>query len=337
MTRKLASIRKIKEILPIPNVDAIELAVVDGWRVVIAKKDGFTVGNLVIYCEIDSWIPEEVAPFLSKGQKPRVFNEIKGERLRTVKLRGQISQGLILPLALLGETVSVKEGDDVSDILGIVKWEPPVSVQVAGYVRGPVPWYIPETNQDRVQNIPDAITVGNLRKLRYEVTEKLDGMSMTVYVNKDEDDLGACSHHCNLKQSDVNIFWIVEAKQDLINKIKQSGLDLALQGELIGEGIQKNRYGIKGHRFMLFDIYDIRSGKYWRPEKRVQFARVYDIPHVPVIDHDYVNTLNIEGLLDLADGMSVLTNTPREGLVFKNIEDTDFHFKVISNKFLLKS
>lgn len=99
--RKLATIRRIAAILPIPNADAIEVAQVDNWKVVVKKGD-HRVGELVIYCEVDSWIPHEIAPLLSKGQEPREYEGIKGERLRTVRLRGTTSQGLILPLDILG-------------------------------------------------------------------------------------------------------------------------------------------------------------------------------------------------------------------------------------------
>jgi RNA ligase (TIGR02306 family) len=95
--RKMATIRRIDEIRPIEGADAIEAAVVGGWVVVI-KKGEFKAGDLAVYLEIDSWVPHEIAPFLSKGQEPREYNGVKGERLRTVKLRGTTSQGLLLKL-----------------------------------------------------------------------------------------------------------------------------------------------------------------------------------------------------------------------------------------------
>jgi RNA ligase (TIGR02306 family) len=95
--RKMATIRKIDDIRPIEGADAIECAVVGGWQVVV-KKGEYNVGDLAVYLEIDSFVPHELAPFLSKGQEPREFNGVKGERLRTVKLRGVTSQGLLLPL-----------------------------------------------------------------------------------------------------------------------------------------------------------------------------------------------------------------------------------------------
>ena len=117
MSRKLATVRCIDSIDPIPGADAIEVATVGGWKTVVAKKDGFKAGDLAIYCEVDSWIPTELAPFLSKGNEPREYNGVKGERLRTIKLRGTLSQGLILPMT--GQNPLLREGDDLTEFLGI--------------------------------------------------------------------------------------------------------------------------------------------------------------------------------------------------------------------------
>jgi RNA ligase (TIGR02306 family) len=92
--RKLATIRHIDAIDPIPNADSIEVATLGGWKVVVKKND-FTVNDLAIYCEIDSWIPHTLAPYLSKGETPKVYNGVEGQRLKSIKLRGQISQGLL--------------------------------------------------------------------------------------------------------------------------------------------------------------------------------------------------------------------------------------------------
>ena len=128
--RKLAKIVKIDDVMPIQGADKIAHYKVGGWYVV-DKKDQYNIGGLAVYCEIDSWIPTELAPFLSKGKEPREYNGVKGERLKTIKLRGALSQGLLLPVRNfdgmnfvlpVGETVAhagnmrqVVEGDDVSE------------------------------------------------------------------------------------------------------------------------------------------------------------------------------------------------------------------------------
>jgi RNA ligase (TIGR02306 family) len=324
--RHLATIRKISDILPIVNADVIEVAVVDGWKVVV-KKNEFKIGDVVIYCEIDSWIPHNIAPFLSKDKDPREYNGVKGEVLRTVRLRGQLSQGLLLPLSDVAGSI----GDDVSEQLNIQKWEPPIPAQLAGEVRGLFPSFVPKTDQERIQNLSAEIADWNNQDLSWEVTEKLDGSSMTVYDTGD--DYGVCSRNLNLRETEGNTLWKVARELKLFDGL--SGY--ALQGELIGEGIQGNPYKIRGQTFRLFDIYNINEGRYLTPsERQGLFWSVMNIPHVPVLEI-YTQKLDIDNLLSFAEGKSALNNsTEREGLVFKCKELPGVSFKVISNKFLLK-
>lgn len=334
--RKLATVRKIDDIQPIPDADAIEVAVVGGWNVVV-KKGEYSVGDFAVYCEIDSWIPHELAPFLTKGQEPRVYNGVKGERLRTIKLRGVLSQGLLLPLEPFTKQIIAedeKAGIDVTELLGIQKWEAPIPAQLAGEVRGDFPSFIPKTDQERVQNLVDTLDNWNAEGLTFEVTEKLDGSSMTVYVfNEDE---GVCSRNWNLRETQSNSLWKVCRQQQLIERLRQSDRNLALQGELVGEGIQGNPYKLKGQQFFLYDIYDIDFGTYFTPLDRQTFCFEFDINHVPVRGTFNYN-LEVQSLLELAEGKSVLNDkTEREGLVFKCELDPHISFKAISNKFLLR-
>jgi RNA ligase (TIGR02306 family) len=338
MTRKLATVRKIDEIRPITGADIIECAVIGGWQVVV-KRGEFTVGDLVVYLEIDSWVPTELAPFLSKGGEPKEFNGVRGERLRTVKLRGTTSQGLLLPMSVLNwntDSIDVDDiGLDVSDELGVQKWEAPVPAQLAGDVEGPFPTEIPRTDQERIQNLVEELKVWQDNpQFTWECTEKLDGSSMTVFVIDDR--AGVCSRNWALKETEGNSLWRVARREGLIDKIRSTGRNLALQGEIIGEGIQKNSYGIRGQDFRLFDIYDIDRGEYMTPLERRTFAETHDIAHVPVVATEMVITEFVPGLLTMADGKSVLNvKTAREGLVFKCNTFGGPSFKSISNKWLL--
>lgn len=325
--RKLATIRRIDAINLISGADSIECAVVGGWRVVVRRGE-YSVGDYAVYCEIDSWIPHELAPFLSKNREPREYNGVKGERLTTVRLRGQISQGLLLPL--IGVVGNV--GDDVSEQLNIQKYDAPISAQLAGEVRGMFPLFIPKTDQERIQNLSVEVADWNNQNLTWEVTEKLDGSSMTVY--NTGDDYGVCSRNLNLRETEGNTLWKVARELKLFDGL--SGY--ALQGELIGEGIQGNPYKIKGHTFRLFDIYDIANGRYLTSDERLSMPwNAMNIPHVPVLEI-YTQKLDIDNLLSFAEGKSVLNNgAEREGVVFKCKELSGVSFKVISNKFLLKN
>lgn len=332
--RKLATIRTITDIRPIEGADLIVCAIVDGWSVVIRAGE-FQVGDPAIFVEIDSWVPHEIAPQLSKGQEPRVYEGIPGNRLRTVRLRKQLSQGLLLPVSLLGG-VDITPGDDVAEHLGIIKWEAPIAAQLAGYARGNFPEFIPKTDQERCQNLVSEIRVYHGKPFLFEVTEKLDGSSMTVYVR--DEDQGVCSRNMDLKETEENTFWAVARQFELIDRIRSTGRNLALQGELIGEGVQKNRYGIRGHQFKLFDVYDIDAGAYLLPAERLELAKTLEIDSVPVITlGTALSSPNVDELLIEAEGKSVLNaKTEREGVVYKAIDDSTIHFKAISNRFLLK-
>lgn len=340
--RKLATVRKIDSINHIPDADSIEVATVGGWKVVI-KKGEFSAGDLAVYCEIDSWIPTQLAPFLSEGQEPREFNEVKGERLRTVKLRGQVSQGLLIPGTICPTGLMVKqhnsvmqhifqEGDDVSEWLGIQKWEAPIPAQLSGEVRGAFPGFIPKTDQERVQNLTSEYAEWQAQDLEWEVTEKLDGSSMTVYV-MDEDE-GVCSRNLNLRETEGNTLWRVTRRENLIDKIRSTGRNLALQGELVGEGIQSNPYKFRNQEFHLFDVYDIDKGRYLLPQERQTLAAELNILQVPGLGVQTINC-DIGALLTMAEGKSLLHNSAeREGLVFK-CATAEISFKCISNLFLL--
>ena len=352
--RKLATIRKIDALRPIPDADAIECAVIGGWTAVV-KKGEFKAGDLAVYCEIDSWIPHVLAPFLSKGKEPRVFDGIAGERLRTMKLRGQLSQGLLLPLdhinaKFYGNALVIsndneifdvlKEGNDVSELLGIIKYEAPIPAQLAGEVKGMFPGWIQKTDQERVQNLTEEFDYWLREQHVWEVTEKLDGSSMTVYLRDGE--FGVCSRNLELKPSETNSLWKVAVRNDLELKLRRANRNLALQGELIGEGIQGNPYKQKGQEFFLFDIYDIDASKYLTPAERNAFVEEHDIKHVPVLAFgaelwDTLGINSIDNILKFAEGKSVMgmIGCEREGLVFKS-KAMQCSFKAISNKFLLK-
>ena len=204
--RKLASIRRIDSLTPIDGADKIELATVGGWKVV-CQKGLYNEGDLAVYFEIDSWIPHTIAPFLSKGQYPRVFEGVEGERLKTIKLRGQLSQGLLMPLDEACKNIESQlfEGLDVTVPLGVLKWEKAVPAQLAGVCKGNFPSLIPKTDQERAQNLVKEIVAANERGTKFEITEKLEGSSMTCYLIDGE--FGVCSRNMNLKETAENAFW----------------------------------------------------------------------------------------------------------------------------------
>lgn len=338
--RRLATIRTIAELNPIPGADAIECATVDGWNVVV-KKGEFAVGDLAVYFEIDSWLPASNPAFAFLMSKSSEYQGVPGTRLRTIRLRGQVSQGLLLPLATFDIHPHIAElVEDLTDVFGILKWERPMSANLGGTARGNFPSFIPKTDQERIQNIYGRVVHHYADKL-FEVSVKLDGSSMTVY-RKDED-VGVCSRNLDLTETEGNSFWKAARDQKLIEAMQAYGLNLAVQGELIGEGIQGNPEGLAGRRMYIFDIYNIDSERYLLPCERAIVvthlqelgADVTQVPLVPGIfkPSDFES---IGDMLKFAEGKcSIGGKNEREGLVWKEL-NSDFSFKTISNKFLLK-
>lgn len=332
--RKLATIRKISDIKPIPDAEFICTYFVDGWTIVDSVGK-YKVGQLIVMLEIDSWVPTELAPFLSKGKEPKEYMGIKGERLRTVKLKKQISQGLILPVSddtIKGAGVLFAEGLDVTDHLGIIKWNPPEEFMPAN-AKGNFPSFIPKTDQERVQNIRRDIERYQEQNMKFEKTEKLDGSSITCYVNGE--DSGVCSRNLDLKDDVDNTWWKLAIKHDVIAKIKSTGRNLAVQGEIYGSGINGNLYNLDDQRLAVFDIYDIDNKCYLIPEQRWKLVEDLGLPHVPLKGFgDLVGT--VADLLEDADGMSSINpQCIREGYVFKSMTDPNISFKVISNSYLI--
>jgi RNA ligase (TIGR02306 family) len=336
--RKLATIQRIKEILPIEGADAIELAIVNGWKVVVAKNVGHKEGDYVIYCEIDSFLPiKEEFEFLRKSSYKKMADGSEGFRLRTIKLRGQVSQGLIIPINVLMNyknfIIEFEEGSDVSEILGIIKYEPPMPAELSGVAKGLFPGFIPKTDEERIQNLSEVFESWKEAGHKFYVTEKLDGSSATFYYKDGE--FGVCSRNLELLETEGNSFWKVARNLDLENKMKSLGYNVCFQGELIGEGIQGNPYKILGQTVKFFNVFNIDTHQYVGLTDFVNTIHGLGLDTVPKIETEFILPDTIEDLLSYADAKSYHNpNFDREGVVIRSL-DRKISFKVISNKFLL--
>jgi RNA ligase (TIGR02306 family) len=342
--RKLATIRRINNLLPIEGADLILTAVIDGWTVVV-KKNEFNVGDLCVYFEIDSFLPDGNPAWQHLVEKSsRMFEGNRGHRLRTIRLRGQLSQGFVIPVP--ESMTKLFEGDDVSNLLNIKKYEAPVPAELAGQVRGNFPGFIPKTDQERCQNLGHDIFVENANS-RYEVTMKMDGTSFTAYHRDGE--TGVCGRNWELQINDdnaTNTLVRMFVDSGLQAALLEFGLNYAVQGELMGPAIQGNREAFTAARLFIFDIYDIDGGRYLSPEDRHRvITELWNrglnrdvVQHVPVMSMgatlSELGISNVGELLKFAEGPSFV-HPVREGLVFKR-EDGGFSFKSISNAFLLK-
>lgn len=334
--RKLASIQKIKSLDPIEGADAIERASVLGWQLVV-KKDEFKVGDLCVYCEIDSLLPD----------KPEFeFLRARKMRIRTVRLRGQISQGICFPLSFLPADFEIKEDADCTEAMGIVKYEPPVPAHLSGIAKGKFPSFIPKTDETRVQ-----VMQRLLDKYKGEtcyLTEKLDGSSATFYVYQNE--FGVCSRNLDLLEDGENTFWKVVRALDIETKLRSLNGNFALQGELVGEHIQDNKLKLRGHTVYFFNIFDIDRFEYLPYSKFVKTIADLNLQTVPILSTDYSLSNDIDSIIQLATRKSAVNaDVWAEGIVIRpltekidlilsneNFNNGRVTLKAINPEFLLK-
>ena len=255
---------------------------------------------------------------------------------------------MILPLNILPQD-NYPEGEDVSEKLGIVKYEPPVPVQLAGQVKGNFPSLVSKTEEERVQNIR------GLEKYLDEVfveTEKLHGTSVSFVLNENGE-LEVCSRNLSLKEDENNLYWKLAKKNDalsMLNSVRNyyeakgvSVKSVAIQGEGVGQGVQKGwDYGIQIPEFFLFTI-QVNGVKISEEDFQMfkqMFTQVKSVPEVSKATlREIVGNSGEIGatLLKYVEGKSAIDGkTTREGSVFRCLTDSSFSFKVVSNQFLLK-
>lgn len=324
--RKLASIQKIKDLQPIEGADLIERATVLGWHLVV-KKGEFQVGDYCIYCEVDSILPE-IPEF--EFLRPRHF------RIKTVRMRGQISQGIAFPVSLLSN-LPPKEGMDFTELLHVVKYEPPVPIGMGGQTKGAFPGFIPKTDEIRIQSVPDVLT--RAKGVECYISEKLDGTSVTYYMRDGE--FGVCSRNLDLLETEKNIHWKIARQEDMESKLQ--GHNIAIQGEIIGPGVQGNKYKLATHELRVFNVFDIDRYEYFSYDELVAFLAEVGLTGVPLLGICILGEDTVDDLVVLAEAKSVINhNLQREGIVIRSkVEQRDpelgrLSFKVINPKFLLK-
>lgn len=360
--RKLASIQKIVSLDPIPGADKIEKATVLGWEIVVGKSENHHVGDLVCYIEVDSIVPD-IPQF--------DFLRDKKFRVKTIKLRGQVSQGLVVPLSVLPKG-NYTEGQDVTELLGIKKYDPEGEKELRfineklsrsnnkiGKFLSRFPWYrrvfsflmpkkaswpkfIKKTDEDRIQLFPHICE--DERDTVFSVTEKLDGQSATYFLVKNKNKFlwfgknyifGVCSRNLYLPKPNNSSYWTIAKQLDLENKLKKligKSEYVVLQGEIVGEGIQANKYKIKGYDFYAFNFIFPSENV---PTERMQNLKSLGINTVPLLENGFRLFPTIPENVEYAKGKSVLNNVPREGVVIRNYEK-GISRKIINPDFLLK-
>lgn len=362
--RKLATVRQITALNLIPGADRIEVATVGGWQVV-CQKGLYEVGGYAIYFEIDSFIKTEIAAFLSNGKEPREYLGVKGERLKTIRLKKVLSQGLLMPLSEFPAIqihlnfdlnnpapciVSVNEvvlpDNDLTEHLGILKWEKPLHASLQGTARGNFPSFIPKTDEERVQNLDR--TIEKYTDEEFEATIKLDGSSTTMYylpenskyLKEDTIDLfSVCSRNLDLKETEGNAFWQIARELQVEEKLRSLSPPraLAIQGELVSPTIQGNYEKMTAPGFFVYKIFDIGTQKFLEPAERRELCENLGLKQVPILDIAFKLTKDratVPALLEYAEGPGMNQGVKREGVVFKH-NKSPFSFKAISDSYLL--
>jgi RNA ligase (TIGR02306 family) len=385
--RKLATIAKILNIVPIEGADNIEMAYIRGWHVVV-KKGEFKPGNFCIYVEVDSVLPDGMDPEkalewkslqkqLSKAASDDDKEIIKNQmdeisklntrpefeflrsskfRIKTKRIFEEISQGICFPLEILeyagkfqsvcgdsrwdtllllfgpdGNAIPIIENEDVTEILGIIQFVPPDPAIMGGDQKGDLENVgVLISDEERLENLSGKYSI--LRQFRYYKTEKLEGTSFTAYLKNGV--FGVCGRTIEFKIPEentplekLNVYWKIARKFDIENKLRKliserdPGLsnNIALQGELIGEGIQSNIYKLKGQVVYFYNAFIIEEQTYMEYELFIKMIKDLDLLIVPILDMDFELPENLQELLLEVDKFHTTignSNHLAEGWVF---------------------
>jgi RNA ligase (TIGR02306 family) len=359
-TRRLATVQKIRDLQPIPGADAIEVATVLGWNVVV-KKGEFNVGDYCVYCEIDSVLDTSIPEFA-------FLEKVKG-RIKTIRLRGQISQGIAFPLSILPSIAPESafglhadnipgmedlEDADVTGILQVKKYEPfqnepKHNPGMRGARTVTRPYFVPKTDEPRIQSVPDFLE-RHAGTTMY-ATEKIDGSSMSVYFRRNPEmelgEFGVCSRNLDIKDPETpgNNYWGMFHKLNLGQKLQNQNRfnSIVIQGELCGPSIQGNKLKFTEHKFFVFNIFFPTELRYANKDEFLDIVEFFELAAVPVVLENFPLTQTIPELIQLATRKSVYNDQVwAEGLVFRpetEIRDPKhgrFSFKAINPEFLLK-
>jgi len=338
--RKLASVQYVHHITPIEGADNIECVHVLGWQCV-ANKGQFHVGDHAVYMEVDSFLPIcEQFEFLRKTSYKNTELMGEGFRLKTVKFRGQISQGLVQPLSIL-PTGDYQLGDDVTDILNIRKWEVEERVTTSGTVIGDFPAGIAKTDELRVQSYPELID--EFKGVpSYYISTKMDGTSVTMYWKDGR--FGVCGRNYEYADDGRCAMWIYAHEHKIPEKIAERDLpSVAIQGEFCGAGIQKNRLKLTRPEWYVFTVVDLETGMRYSLQKMKELCEKVGLKMVPIEEQRSNFSYNtVEELLERAKG-HYPSGINKEGIVIRPTEpvysrtiEGPLSMKVLNNDYLLK-
>jgi len=330
--RSLVTIQRVKALTAIPDSDFLEAAHIMGWQCVV-KKGEFREGDIGVYFEVDSFLPELPRfEFLRASSFRDNEDNGRGFRIRTMKLRGQLSQGLFLPFDSFPELAEYKEGDDVTEILQVKKWYMPETSTPGGTIIGDRPNGIPASDEIRIQSALELLE--QLSDKPYYITTKLDGTSGIVYYIDGK--IGCCSRNKEIKDEVGALYWVPVYKYGLKEKLVALGKNIVLTGEICGPGIQKNKLRIPAIEWSVFDVKDWDTGKYLPYDEALQLCADLGLSFVPLEERGEHFAYTLETLLEKARG-KYKSGLDKEGIVIRyTLAPKAISFKVLNNDALLK-
>lgn len=338
MARKLASIQTITSIQPIINADAVEIAHVLGWQVVV-KKGVFVPGDKCVYFEVDSYLDHTDPRYAFLLTTSYRNNDFMGEgiRIKTTTIRGALSQGLILPLTQFPELGEREVGEDVTEVLHVRKWDVPEVQGNAGTIMGDKPFGIPTTDETRVQSM-DSLRQALFGK-PYYISTKMDGTSCTIYCIGGQ--VGVCGRDSEYKDDGKSPMWNYFHQHNTPDKLRNLGRDIVIQGEFCGPKIQRNRIGLDHYEFYVFNIFD-ENRNLLDLNAMQTTASLLGLNTVPIEEVGDAFPYTMAALLKLAQG-TYPNGKNKEGIVVRPLVPEwsealkkSLSFKVLNNDFLKK-
>jgi len=359
--RKLATVRRVSELYPIKDKDRIELAIIDGWSVII-KKGEIPKGELCVYVEIDSVLPP--TPDFE-------FLASKNYRIKTMKMAGVVSQGICFPLSFLPKG-NYKEGDDVTEIMGIKQYEATMDIEPKEEVkhswihkklmrvslyreiyykisnlykeRNGFPPYLKRTDEERIQNLPHLLLD---KETKWVVSEKIDGQSGSFVLERkkflfwETYDYIVCSRNrrINPHKEKNSSYWSVSERYNIEKALKGFMSEnrwlewVAIQGECTSPKVQKNKYKVTAPDLFVFNVIS-PEGRLGTMEAKKLCSHL-ELKFVPIVKEEYILPDTMEEIVNFSNGQSMIGDNLREGLVIRS-QDGKQSFKVVSPQFLLK-
>lgn len=371
--RKLATIQKITKLTPIKGKDRIEVATILDWEVIV-QKEQFKVDDLVVYCEYDTILPQ-VPEF--EFLRARCFSpKWNGFRIRNMKMAGVFSSGIVFPLDILPKKIKIKENVDVTNVLGVVKYDPEKRMELPSKKRSKlVKWLlkdpflraiymklfltktkgqdypadISKANEVNIQNIFSIIKREFPDELFYK-TEKIEGQAATYEYRRDakkpwykffakEESFKVYSHNIQKKVVDNSNWWSIAKEYSMWAKLKKVGFNVAIQGEIVGPGIQKNIYSLTRLKFYVYRVKNLDTGKYLEFAELIQFCADNFLTTVPILQVGVQLPETVKEIIEDSNGTTLCSegdrSQKREGVVWRSVRDQRVGFKARSPKYLI--